>query len=582
MTSTKGSSPEQVIHCWVDPTCPREETGVGSIVLPLMRALADRGARIIPVRASLDGLALVPLSEKEIRRLVGEGGWEPPGPREVSAGWLLIPGAVVGPHRPFLKTPIRMAKAHGLRVAAILPEGIVPGATEDPLGHRGAYGLALAAADVVFAFSEAAITDLRAYWHQEGVIHEGGTVTCVLRQGRAEAQTPSAFWSGCAGDLLAALADAAREIGDRARAGAAPVIFTKPLLSICVTTYNRAAWLSHSLPLILEQTRHYQDLIEVVVCDNASEDHTAQVVRRFEHDSNLRYHCNEKNVGMLGNLSVSCNMGRGRYIWVIGDDDLMVEGAIERVLAAVACHPETELIYTNYAYTLFDHPDDLKDVGEVIRGAPAVSSNIRDVFSDRVSVIAAQSLNCFTAIYCLIYREDHARRAYNQDTSGRPFSTLLTTVPTADYVCRHMFDRPGYWIGDPCVVVNHNVSWMRYASLFILERFPELYDLMQEHGAVPGEVDALRTQHIPGIERWFRDIHFGPQRENLAFFSVERLVLRFAHLPAFQRGWPNLIAIYQEAFRQGQAGAGAPTPERLEEVFRERAAKSREEMSHGC
>jgi hypothetical protein len=191
-------------------------------------------------------------------------------------------------------------------------------------------------------------------------------------------------------------------------------------------------------------------------------------------------------------------------------------------------------------------------------------------------------LNCFTAIYCLIYREDHARRAYNQDTGGRPFSTLLTCVPTADYVCRHMFDRPGYWIGDPCVVVNDNVSWMRYASLFILERFPELYDLMQERGANPREVDALRTDHIPAIIRWFREIYLGPQRENLALFSPERLVKRFAHLPAFYGRWPDLVEIYQKAFQAGEAGEGASTPDRLDELFWERAGRPREEMSHGA
>jgi hypothetical protein len=274
-------------------------------------------------------------------------------------------------------------------------------------------------------------------------------------------------------------------------------------------------------------------------------------------------------------------MARGRYIWVIGDDDLMVDGAIERVLAVAARHPETELIYTNYACTRFDRPDDLEKARDVIRAARAISSNMRDVSAERVSAIAAKSLNCFTAIYCLIYREDHAHRAYNQDTSGRPFSTLLTTVPTADYICRHMFNCPGYWIGDPCVVVNLNVSWARYASLFILERFPELYDLMQEHGAASHEVDVLRTNHIPNVMHWFRQIYFSPQRENLAYFSVERLVIRFAHLPAFHRCWPKFIEIYQEAFHQEQAGAGAPTPERLEKVYCERAARSRGEMSNG-
>jgi hypothetical protein len=35
-----------------------------------------------------------------------------------------------------------------------------------------------------------------------------------------------------------------------------------------------------------------------------------------------------------------------------------------------------------------------------------------------------------------------------------------------------MMDEPGQWIGEPQIVVNMNVSWLRYAST-TLERIPE-------------------------------------------------------------------------------------------------------------
>src|SRR5207302_1227664 len=139
-------------------------------------------------------------------------------------------------------------------------------------------------------------------------------------------------------------------------------------------TYNRAPWLAHSLPLILEQTAPYADMVEVIVCDNASQDDTQEVASTFLRYPHFSYHRNENNVGMLGNLGVSCDKARGEYVWVIGDDDLMVEGTIERVLSAIAVHPEIELIYTNYAFTRFDHPQDLADVSQVMRGAKAISS----------------------------------------------------------------------------------------------------------------------------------------------------------------------------------------------------------------
>ena len=353
-----------------------------------------------------------------------------------------------------------------------------------------------------------------------------------------------------------------------------PARFEKPILSVCVTTFNRGAWLAHSLPRILEQTRAYPDLVEVVVCDNASTDDTPAVSARFRQFPNLRVHRNEVNVGMLGNLGVSANQARGRYVWVIGDDDLMVEGALDRVLAAVALHPDVELIYTNYAYTRFDRPRDLDDVVDVLRGSLPISHQVRDEYATGARAICAKSENCFTAIYCVIFRADHARAAYGQDTGGPPFSSLPTCVPTTHYVLEHLFDRPAYWIGDPCVVVNMNVSWSRYQALYVLERFPEIYDRMEERGAERAQVDAMRTRFIPHLSPWLFQLYFGSQKEHVPSISVERLVRRFGGLPAFEPHWPEIRALYRRAFQEGLAADRSLTPERRDAIREEaRAAR---------
>lgn len=342
----------------------------------------------------------------------------------------------------------------------------------------------------------------------------------------------------------------------------------KPVLSISVTTYNRSRWLAHSLPRILEQTRPYPDLVEVVVCDNASTDATPEVAARFAGWPNLRYHRNPANVGMLGNLAVSAAQARGRWVWVIGDDDLMVDGALDRVLAAIAAHPDVELLYTNYAITRFDRPEDLTGVDAVIRGAAAASTRVQDEFVDRACRIAGHSDNCFTAIYCVIFRSDHARAAYGQDTSGPPFSSLATCVPSTLYVVDHLFDRPAYWVGDPCVVVNLNVSWGRYGAVYTLERFPEIFERMERNGAEPSQVDALRAKHVPALFPALREVYFGAQREHLALFSMERLVRRFARIPEFSRAWPALREIYARAYTERRCERAAPAPDLLDPVVR--------------
>ena len=344
----------------------------------------------------------------------------------------------------------------------------------------------------------------------------------------------------------------------------------KPLLSICISTYNRCAWLAHSLPLVLEQARPYLGLIEVLVCDNASTDATPEVCARYRNVPGCRVHRNDVNVGMLGNLAVSAQQARGNYVWVLGDDDLMVEGAIERVLAVLAVHPDVELVYTNYAYTHFERPQDLERVEDVVRSGILISPNVQDQHVDRISALCALSENCFTAIYCLIFREDHARAAYGQDTSGLPFSSLPTCVPTTHYIVERLFDRPGYWVGDPCVVVNLNVSWNRYAALYMLERFPDIFERMEAQGADPSAIRFLKDRHASGLPHWVREIYFGGQREHLPHFSMARLVRRFREVPGFMRIWPTLQALHQRALAEGRSDDPAMTPERLQAILDER------------
>ena len=51
------------------------------------------------------------------------------------------------------------------------------------------------------------------------------------------------------------------------------------LLSICIPTYNRSQFLPETLQSIFSQ--HIDD-IEVVVCDNGSEDQTIEVMKQMQ------------------------------------------------------------------------------------------------------------------------------------------------------------------------------------------------------------------------------------------------------------------------------------------------------------
>ena len=331
----------------------------------------------------------------------------------------------------------------------------------------------------------------------------------------------------------------------------------RPLLSICISTYNRAEWLSVSLKNLARLLPIPRAELEIVVCDNTSSDHTPQMVQPYLHRSDFHYYRNPENVGMLGNLRITAHHARGRYIWILGDDDLVKPGSIEKVLRTIQKHPDVSLIYLNYGYTHQDNAKAIVNLDKFLSESTPIVDPGKDVLAT-VSEICTRSENFFTAIYCLVFRRDHALRAYTQNTEGRPFSTLLTCIPTTYYTLNFMMNETAYWVGDPQVVINLNVSWMKYAPLWILERIPEVYDLAERLGADPQLIDRWRKYTLPGVIHWFRNIYEHDEEGNIRFFSSSRLVARIKHLDTYPGKVQELRAIYESAHAAGHPGAKIP------------------------
>jgi glycosyltransferase involved in cell wall biosynthesis/SAM-dependent methyltransferase len=331
----------------------------------------------------------------------------------------------------------------------------------------------------------------------------------------------------------------------------------RPLLSICITTYNRAEWLALSLKNLAQLIPNPLPEIEIVVCDNTSTDHTPDIVKPYLQRTDFRYYRNVENVGMLGNLRITAHHAKGQYVWILGDDDLIKPGGIERVLQVIQTHPGTALIYLNYAYTRQDDAKAVFDLGQFLSESTPVAVPGPDIVGP-VHRISTESENFFTAIYCLVFRRDHALRAYSQNTEGRPFSTMLTCIPTTYHVLNFMMNEPGYWVGEPMVVVNLNVSWMKYASIWILERLPEAHDLAEKMGASPQGIDRCRINHFPHVVHWFREIFENDQEANIDYFSAQRLIDRMKHLDEFWAIVEILKEIYNRAHSHGRPGAEMP------------------------
>ena len=101
-------------------------------------------------------------------------------------------------------------------------------------------------------------------------------------------------------------------------------------LSICIPTYNRAEFLVQTIESVLAQAT---EETELVISDNASTDDTAEVVRQYqERFPRVIYFRHAENVGRDRNYLNVVEAAHGEYCWLLGDDDPLEEGAVERLL----------------------------------------------------------------------------------------------------------------------------------------------------------------------------------------------------------------------------------------------------------
>jgi glycosyltransferase involved in cell wall biosynthesis len=93
-----------------------------------------------------------------------------------------------------------------------------------------------------------------------------------------------------------------------------------PLISVSITSYNSAKWLSRALDSVLMQRLSFP--IEIIVGDDCSQDETVGIAKSYAScHPGLRVFERPKNVGIQRNYFETLSKCRGKYIaWLDADD----------------------------------------------------------------------------------------------------------------------------------------------------------------------------------------------------------------------------------------------------------------------
>ncbi|MDJ0649617.1 MAG: glycosyltransferase [Xenococcaceae cyanobacterium MO_188.B19] len=115
-------------------------------------------------------------------------------------------------------------------------------------------------------------------------------------------------------------------------------------VSVCIPTYNRCHYLQYAINSVLNQS--YNDY-ELIICDDASSDDTAEVVSQYQ-DSRIRYIQHPQNIGRSKNMRSGFTAATGEYFIKFDDDDAIAPEFLAKTVQILDTSPEADFVCTDH------------------------------------------------------------------------------------------------------------------------------------------------------------------------------------------------------------------------------------------
>jgi glycosyltransferase involved in cell wall biosynthesis len=129
------------------------------------------------------------------------------------------------------------------------------------------------------------------------------------------------------------------------------------LLTIAIPTYNRASFLDLCLARIAEElntlSEDQRQQVKIYVSNNASTDQTADIIARHQSMNAGAFEVvnNIENIGGERNVAQCYTVATTPYVWVLGDDDLVLPNKLHLILDVLR-QQDVDMVYLNgYSYS---------------------------------------------------------------------------------------------------------------------------------------------------------------------------------------------------------------------------------------
>jgi glycosyltransferase involved in cell wall biosynthesis len=142
-----------------------------------------------------------------------------------------------------------------------------------------------------------------------------------------------------------------------------PELYTTPLVSIGLPTFNGEKWIEETINCLLKQD--YPNF-HIIISDNASTDSTGKICKAFpDNYENIKYFRQDNNIGGSENFNFLIQKAHGKYFMFAGDHDLFDLSYISRCVKELEQNNNINLCYSK-SHLIGEEGDFIEEMNDTI------------------------------------------------------------------------------------------------------------------------------------------------------------------------------------------------------------------------
>lgn len=215
-----------------------------------------------------------------------------------------------------------------------------------------------------------------------------------------------------------------------------------PILSILIPTYNRREGLIRTLKALQAQKSFDFCIVISDNCSNYSIEKDVLELLDFDFRSRINMYHQPFNVGGTDNIIGLLGLCKTEWAWILGDDDLVDDFAVEKVMKSIQGNPDVGGMW-------FTLEDDSSNKSTIVRSMTGLLSVIESIQYNR----SGDFIFCSSKVYNIKkikkYMEIVHRFSYTRIAQCFPFVELLkdsepVLIIRGDPIVKHSGGKPSW------------------------------------------------------------------------------------------------------------------------------------------